>query len=255
MRILIVRHAEPDYTRDCLTERGRRQAELLGERLRQIPAKAYYVSPLGRAQETAAYTLAPLGRQAETLPWLAEFRGRTVDTATGKPRIPWDYRTAQWYGHPLLADRETWTEDALVSGGDVKAIWEETTRGVDEMLLRHGYRREGGVYRCVDNREDTLVLFCHYGIGMAVLSYLTGLAPVPMWQAFLFLPASITTLVTQERVKGEIEFRCLCAGDVGHLLAAPDALSWAGEFPECYNGVESTDPALWPRMPGQPLVR
>ncbi|MBR4359558.1 MAG: histidine phosphatase family protein [Clostridia bacterium] len=255
MRILIVRHAEPDYAHDCLTERGRRQADLLGERLRQIPAKAYYVSPLGRAQETAARTLAPLGRQAETLPWLAEFRGRALDENTGRMRIPWDFRTTQWYDRPLLADRDRWTEDTLAAGGDVREIWNETARGMDGLLLRHGYLREGGIYRCADNREDTLVLFCHYGIGMAVLSYLTGLAPLPMWQAFLFLPASITTLVTQERVKGEIEFRCLCAGDVGHLLNAPDALSWAGEFPECYNGVESTDPGLWPRMPEQPLVR
>ena len=255
MRILIVRHAEPDYALDCLTERGRRQAELLGRRLRPIPAKAYYVSPLGRARETAEYTVGPLSRQAETLPWLAEFRGRSVSPDTGKPRIPWDFRTTQWYDRKLLLDRDRWLQDPLMGGGNVREIWEETTRGVDGMLLRHGYRRDGGVYRCEGNVEDTIVLFCHYGIGMAVLAYLTGLPVLPMWQGFLFLPASVTTLVTQERVKGEIEFRCLCAGDVSHLLGQEDALSWAGEFPECYNGVESTDPALWPVLPQLPLIR
>ena len=255
MRLLIVRHAEPNYELDCLTERGRRQAELLGERLRRIPAKAYYASPLGRAKETARRVLAPLGREAEELPWLAEFRGRTGGLITGKRRIPWDFRTTQWYDRPLLMDRERWTEDELVSGGSVKEIWDETTQGVDALLQKHGYRRDGGVYRCEHNKEDTIVLFCHYGVGMAVLSYLTGMPALPMWQAFLFLPASVTTLVTQERVKGEIEFRCLCAGDVAHLLHEPDVLSWAGEFPECFIGVESTDPDQWPRMPDQPLVR
>ena len=36
MRILILRHGEPDYAKDCLTETGIAQAKLLAERL-QIP--------------------------------------------------------------------------------------------------------------------------------------------------------------------------------------------------------------------------
>ena len=255
MRILIVRHAEPDCAVDGLTEKGRREAALLGERLAQVPARAYYVSPLGRAVETAEYTLRLVHRQAETLPWLAEYRGRTVDSVTGRSRVPWDFRTTSWYDRPLLMDRERWTEDDLVARGDVADIWAETKRGVDELLLSHGYRRDGGVYRCECNTDDTLVLFCHFGIGMAILSYLTGMPPVPMWQSFLFAPSSVTTVITQERVKGEIEFRCLCAGDVSHLLQHGEPVSLAGLYPECYNGVESTDPNRWPQIPTNPALR
>nr|AIF25964.1 putative phosphoglycerate mutase [uncultured bacterium Ad_095_K16_contig2] len=68
MRILLIRHGEPDYATDSLTEKGKREALLLSERLAKIPASAYYVSPLGRAKETAEYTLRLVGRQAETLP-------------------------------------------------------------------------------------------------------------------------------------------------------------------------------------------
>ena len=255
MRILIVRHAEPDYEHDCLTEKGRREADLLGRRLAAVPARAYYVSPLGRARETAEYTLRRVRRTAVTLPWLAEFRGHTVDRRTGRPRIPWDFRTADWAGHPLLFDRERWTEDELVREGDTAAIWQETTAGVDALLAEHGYRRDGHVYRCEHNTDDTLVLFCHFGIGTAVLAYLTDMPPVPLWQSFLFLPSAVTTVITQERVPGEIEFRCLCAGDVGHLLAGGEPLSLAGCYPETYNGVESTDPALWPGQPWPQAIR
>ena len=254
MRILIVRHGEPDYTTDTLTEKGRREAELLSRRMEHIPAKAYYVSPLGRAQETASYTLRRVGKEAVTLPWLAEFRGYTVDPETGRRRIPWDYRTTAWYDHELLLDRDHWTEDPLTAGGTVDQIWKETKEGVDALLLSHGYRRDGAVYRCDNNTEDTIVLFCHFAIGMAVFSYLTGIPPVPLWQSFLFLPTSITTLVTQERVKGEIEFRCVCAGDVGHLLENGEPLSLIGIYPECYNGVESTDPKKWPEQPKTPVL-
>ena len=33
MRIIFVRHGEPDYARDCLTDAGRRQAAAAAERL------------------------------------------------------------------------------------------------------------------------------------------------------------------------------------------------------------------------------
>ena len=100
MRILIVRHAEPDYVHDALTEKGKREALLLGERLAKIPASAYYVSPLGRAQATADYTLRLVGKQAETLPWLSEFRGYTVQN--GKKRIPCSLQTLNMHGQLRL---------------------------------------------------------------------------------------------------------------------------------------------------------
>ncbi|MBQ7656328.1 MAG: histidine phosphatase family protein [Clostridia bacterium] len=255
MRLLIVRHAEPDYVHDSLTEKGKREAALLGERLARIEAAAYYVSPLGRAQETASYTLRLNGRQAETLPWLAEFRGYTVNEETGKKRIPWDYHEKEWHDHALLLDRDRWLEDSLVRGGNVEQIWEETKNGVDALLRKHGYTRSGGVYRCERNTDETIVLFCHYAIGMAIVAYLINVPPVPLWQGFLCLPSAVTTVVTQEREKGEAEFRCVALGDVSHLLAGNEAPSLAGLFPECYNGVDSTDPPSWPFQSSIPLVR
>ena len=35
MRIIFVRHGEPDYANDCLTEQGRIQAEACAQRLRE----------------------------------------------------------------------------------------------------------------------------------------------------------------------------------------------------------------------------
>ena len=66
MKLLIVRHADPDYSIDSLTPTGWREAELLSDRLFRTPADFYYVSPLGRAQDTASLTLKKLNRTAET---------------------------------------------------------------------------------------------------------------------------------------------------------------------------------------------
>ncbi len=252
MRIIIVRHAEPDYSIDALTEKGKREALLLAERLSKIPATAYYVSPLGRAQATAEYTLRRVGKQAETLPWLAEFRGYTVQN--GKKRIPWDFPTQAWYDHKRLLDRDDWLDDPLVSGGTVSQIWEETKSGMDALLAKHGYIRQGGIYLCENNTDEIIVIFCHFGIGMAILAHLINVSPLPLWQGFLCVTSAVTTVVTQERKKGEVEFRCVGLGDASHLIAGSEAASLAGLYPECYNGVDSTDPASWPRIPEKSLI-
>jgi len=61
--VLLVRHAENDYVKEHrlagripnvhLNERGRAQADLLAEYLKNFPTRAIYSSPLERARETA----------------------------------------------------------------------------------------------------------------------------------------------------------------------------------------------------------
>jgi probable phosphoglycerate mutase len=53
MKILIIRHAEPDYENNTITEKGWREAHMLAERLAKLPISDVYVSPMGRAQHTA----------------------------------------------------------------------------------------------------------------------------------------------------------------------------------------------------------
>ena len=56
MRLLIVRHGDPDYSIDSLTEKGWKEVEYLSERLSKLDVKDFYVSPLGRAKDTASLT-------------------------------------------------------------------------------------------------------------------------------------------------------------------------------------------------------
>ena len=62
--LLLIRHGENDFVKTGklpgqtagihLNERGQKQAQALGEALREVPLKAIYSSPLERAMETAA---------------------------------------------------------------------------------------------------------------------------------------------------------------------------------------------------------
>jgi len=233
---------------DGLTEKGHREAELLSRRLSKIEnISGIYQSPLGRARLTASYTLEKLHREAETLPWLAEFRGKAFDPMAGRERICWDYRREQWADRTAPYHHDDWANDPMFAGSNVPQIWQETCDGVDEVLLRHGYRRDGQYYRCEDNKRDVLMFFCHLGIGSAMMAHLTGLSPMPLWHCFSMQPSSVTTLVTEERRKGEIQFRCFQHGDLSHLWAADEPMSTAALYAECYDGRDSTDPIEWSR--------
>ena len=53
MRLFLVRHGDPDYDKDCLTELGHRQADVVAQRLLEEGIEAIYSSPMGRARQTA----------------------------------------------------------------------------------------------------------------------------------------------------------------------------------------------------------
>ena len=70
MRLIFIRHGDPDYVRDSLTEKGWREADCLAERVARWDVTRVYCSPLGRARDTASRSLEKLGMEAEILPWL-----------------------------------------------------------------------------------------------------------------------------------------------------------------------------------------
>ena len=252
MKIWMIRHGEPDYERDCLTPKGREEAELFSRWFRRQQVKDIYVSPLRRARQTAEYSLRATGREAEELLWLQEFRARHLDPLTGEMRILWDRMPRLLAQYPGAADPENWPDIPLFAGSDAREVWEETKAGVDALLARYGFRKEGPVWKAENNRPDTIALFCHFGLSMAVLGYLTGVSPMIYWHHAMCLPTSLTEVVTEERVKGEVIFRAARIGDLSHLTLAGEPASTHGLFPEVYTGVDSTNPMINGTLPGLP---
>ena len=78
MRLLIIRHGDPDYEHDTVTEKGAREVELLSERLVKEGITKIYCSPLGRARATAAPTCRKLGLEPTIFDWLQEFPAPAV---------------------------------------------------------------------------------------------------------------------------------------------------------------------------------
>lgn len=231
MKILIVRHGDPDYVNDSLTEKGFKEARLLADRLEKLDVKQFYCSPLGRARRTAEATLNRLGRTAVIHDWLQEFPGRTID-ADGNKHLPWDYMPSDWTVRRDLFDKDKWFDEERMSTGDVKEVYKSIADGIDNLLKEHGYIRSGLMYKTECGNKDTIVIFCHLGAGLSIVSHLLGIAAPVLWQGMFVAPTSVTTLVSEERISGEVFFRATGIGDISHLYAAGEPMSLSGFFDE-----------------------
>ncbi len=190
MRIIFVRHGEPDYERDCLTETGKRQAAAAAKRLEREGISTIYASPMGRAMETASIAADRLKLPVRTLDYMHEI-------TWGGPDIP-------EHGHPwTLSDwmisrenfdfyRQNWREHPYFDGNPAAACLDRISACFDELMLSHGYRHEGNRFFCETDRHETLAVFSHGGSGACVLSHLLSL---PFPYVCTILPYEFTSII------------------------------------------------------------
>lgn len=243
MRILIIRHGDPDYANDTLTEKGHREAKLLAEKLAKEKIDYFYSSPLGRAKDTCMYTAKAHGKENDVVikDWLKEF-GTPITLPSGRFRyIPWDMLPTEWVDNPQMYDYKNWYKQDFYEKGNMEAVYKNVTDSLDALLAEHGYVRDGEMYHTEKGHKDTIAFFCHFGLEMVLLSHLCNISPVPLWHNFTALPTSVTTLYTEERREGKATFRCCGFGDVGHLYAGGEEPSFAARFCEVYHSADRHD--------------
>ena len=241
MKIIFIRHGDPDYENDTLTEKGIREAKLLAKRVaRWKDITQFYCSPLGRAQKTASYSLEAVGREAVTHEWMKEFSYFIDDPVTGRHGVPWDLMPRYWMEIPEMYDREDWkTTELYRSNKELLPAYKEVCEGLDSLLSSYGYTRHHNYYitdLAKKETEDIIVIFCHLGITCMMLSHLLNISPVPLLHGFYLAPTSVTVLGSEERMENDAAFRVQVMGDTSHLLAGEEPVSRAGYFTDPFQG-------------------
>ena len=242
MKLLLIRHGDPDYTVDGLTPTGKAEAELLSDMLSKTRIDACYVSTHGRAMDTAKPTLEKLGMEGIYCDWLREF-SIPVDRpdCEGDSRVPWDWLPADWLQEPRFLHLEQWaTPDVFASRGLGQA-YDAVTAHFDEVLASYGYVREGRLYRVERPGEQTVAFFCHLGLACVLLSHLIHVSPMVLWQGTAMAPSSVTTVVSEERRQGIASFRATAIGDISHLYCQGRSPSFAGRFCEVWGNGDRED--------------
>ncbi len=238
MKLLIIRHGDPDYVKDSLTEQGWKEAECLAERLSKLDIRQFYVSPLGRAKDTASQTLKKMGRTAQECQWLREFAPTIQRPDREKKTIVWDWLPEDWTCVKEFYDRDQWKHTSVMKDGGVDQEYEWVSQSFDQLLAEYGYLRKDNYYQVTEENTDTLVFFTHFGAGCVLVSHLLGISPMLLWHGCCAAPSSVTTLVSEERRKGAAYFRMSSFGDISHLYAAGEQPSVAARFCECFGNVD-----------------
>ena len=216
MRIIFVRHGEPNYEKDCLTETGKKQAAAAAVRLEREGIEEIYASPMGRAAETAAGTAERLGLPVRTLDYMHEISwGGPGIPQEGHPwtvsdwmisREDFDFYSADWRQHPYFR------------GNVAVQYLDEISARFDAFLRTQGYRHEGTRFLCETDRAKTIAVFSHGGSGACVLSHLLAL---PFPYVCTVLPYEFTSIIILEFPvrKGEyVHPRIELFNDAAHIL-------------------------------------
>ena len=223
MLLYIIRHGDPNYKNDCLTERGRLQAEAVGKRMADAGVNRIFTSPYGRARETADPACRMLGIPYTVEEWAHEIEDERLTRYTfDRPRsitflpphrfrenggIDLTYESA--YESPCLSDTGmAQATDYIVENGR-------------EFLTRLGYKEEeNGVYRILCPNEDRVALFCHSCMARAWISHLLHIPLHMMWANHPYTHTGVTVLYFKNYEDGFTAPRCLSYSDMSHLYAA-----------------------------------
>jgi Fructose-2,6-bisphosphatase len=230
MRLFIIRHGDPDYEHDDLTERGRAEASALAPLFAREGLDEIYSSSLGRARRTASYTAQALGLAVGIEEWAREIH-ELRDPALGS--MIWDYDPALFAALPE-PEREheqtggRWMSRHPFDHPELPASLDRITRGADGFMARQGYERENGLYRITRRSDKKIALFCHNGSGLSMLSHFLRI-PLPMvWSGFFLHTSSVTTLLFEERSPGIATARCIGLSDLSHLRLAGQEIGTSG---------------------------
>lgn len=252
MRLIFIRHGDPDYSIDNLTEKGKREVALLTERIcKWFPTEEslqnveFYTSPLGRAKATGAPALEILNRNAEVKEWLKEFNAQR-----------WDLLPDYYNKNKNFFNKDKWMNTKFMKSKNTKKEYKQVCAGIDIILAKHGYIRNSKGFYDVENpvpnrnwadpiekyhltsvkedypKEPTLVFFCHLGVEFTILSHLVNMSPMQLWQGFYVAPTSVTVLNSEERLCGQAWFRIERLGDTNHLTNGGEPISSSGYFAE-----------------------
>lgn len=187
MLFFFIRHGDPIYVPDSLTELGHKQAAALVSRMACCKPDRIFASSSNRAILTAQPTAAHLGKKIEILDWCHEnYAGEEFGVINDAGNRVWCFHNEktkrlflssevrrldrQWYEHPGFAETK------------FKAGITRIRRESDAFFGSLGYRHapEQGGYIAERPNDDRIALFAHQGFGLAFLSCLLDI-PYPQF--------------------------------------------------------------------------
>ena len=196
-----IRHGDPIYNPDSITELGERQAEALANYLSELKIDKIYSSTSARAHMTAIPTSKKLNLECEMLDWAVEDNSAkyfAVDIGDNKKEwCFWDEKTVKNLLSPqALSLGKEWYKADFINFNQfeegIKFFNEKADNFFKELGLIHDRERE--VYYVKEPKYENVAFFSHGGFAMAFLSSLLDIPYNIFCTKFMVL--STTSVVT-----------------------------------------------------------
>ncbi len=236
MLFFFIRHGDPIYNPDSLTELGLKQAEALAPRLALYGIDSLYCSTSNRAKLTAAPTERLLGKKCTELDWCNEkyaYRQLIVERPEGGPR--WCFQN-QWcrrmFGSPeVLALGERWYEHPAFAGTTLGEGIERIRRETMAFLSGLGYEKDGkeNFYHVTRKNDGRVALFAHQGFGLAFLSCVLGI-PYPSFATHFDMGHSGMTVIEFADEGGYCMPKVLTLANDSHIYREGLPLAYQNEI-------------------------
>ncbi len=220
MKIIFIRHGNPDYEADCLTELGHKQAEAVADVLCTMGIAKIYASSHGRCLQTAEYTASRLGLEIHKCDFIRELTSRLKADPTcpfSAEFGPWA-RTEEYKRRRLPLLDKNWRFSEPFADIDTPERIDRLCIQLDEWLFSLGLEREGLYYKIKNPGDTTVAMFCH------VMSYSASLAHIfnltyPFVCVSLSMPQTGITVVEFSGEPGEVVIpKLLKVGNIDHLI-------------------------------------
>lgn len=221
MLLYIIRHGDPVYETDSLTERGKLQAEAVGKRMFDAKIDKIFSSPYGRAKETADPACRLLGLEKQIEEWTHEIEDeRLTPFPDGKMKsITLVQNTYYLENGNIDLPYERSFECTGINQSNMKDAVKYIEENGKIFLEKLGYKEENGIYRILRPNEEKVALFCHAAFSRAWLSVLLHIPLHIMWSSFQYTHTGVTVVEFENNENGVTAPRCLCYSDVSHLYA------------------------------------
>ena len=221
MLLYIIRHGDPIYETDSLTERGRKQAEAVGKRMYNAKINKIFSSPMGRAMQTAEPACELLGIEKNIELWTREIGDEKLTPFPDriKKSITLIQNTYYLENGNINLPYERSMECTGINESKMDVAVEYIEKNGQGFLERLGYKYENGIYRILKPNEDKVALFCHSAFARAWLSVLLHIPLHIMWSSFQYTHTGVTVVEFRNNENGITAPRCLCYSDVSHLYA------------------------------------
>lgn len=222
MLLYFIRHGDPIYDPDSLTEKGKLQAEAVGKRLAYSKIDKIYASSSRRAVMTAEPLAAKLGKEIEILDWCNEGYTWNEFTVEENGYRTWLYQSEKYLtlfsSDKIMNMGHKWYEHDAFAETKCREGIERIAENADKFMAGLGYVHDvkNHIYTAEIPNNDRVALFAHEGFSHVFLPYILDI-PYPIFAKFEYNHTGMTVVEFRSDGKGKARAKLLQYSNDSHM--------------------------------------